>query len=1098
MKKKKPRYKKGRVKKALKRVNKQTGGLPNNLTPEQLEQMLMARNAQKKKKTPNTTQAAIAYDPTKGYKKGQTVDAGEGVIFKAKTDVKAGTAGLGNTERWERVQPALNPMQRNTATTPVKTTESNVISTQGTPTTTTSEIPPKPKRGDPGFGPGKEGYDRFQVALAQWSALYDPNFNPLTFYQQQVNQQNQTDDSVGDPTGSLDPSTSTDTTTTDEEVKIPDTDIIRTGLPADAPTGIEITPPEPLTAEQQAAITRDVTKTAVGDVSSQEIKRLQDVAAGIGPGADPVQQRFARERLAQYGISAVNAIQQLGEAPTAEAGTVTATTPEATTVTDTAQGTLQSKFAKDPTGRDLAETYEADQATAADAQEAVGIVSEGATAQEPVGAIAPEVDTATRARQDEEAALARDAELKEDQRSQVGQVDFREDINLSPTSEAEKQTRDGITDNTFAEREASQIIERVGFEAAQRRTVTGEAAKGEAATMVAQVGELPPQIAAAIVENPASVTAAVDNEAVEVQAAIASLPTEALVSSQMETLLAGMDEGVTPTWARPAVAQVEAMMAQRGLTASTVARDSLFNAIVQTALPIAQSNAQALQQRAAQNLSNQQQANMSTATLDMQRRMANLSNQQTAGSQTAQLAQQMSTLQSQFRQQAVLTTAEQQQQIRVQNLANQQDAAKTQAQLDQQTASQNLGNEQQIELADLQYLNATEKDQMSAVQQQRLAEMQLGADFLSKNAAFKQQMDLANLSTEQQTRLANLSALNAADRDNLSAAQQTELANLNMKLQTNIAEGKIAQAMGIAQLNVDQQRAITNAATVARIDLTKFTTEQQVELANSKFMQTATLTDFSARQQSALQDATTLAQMDMQTADLLTKTRISNANNFLQMDLANLSNAQQANMLDAQMAQQTALSNQAATNASLQFNATSQNQVNQFMTAQANQMQQFNATQMNAMKQFNATETNRMAAVNAGNQLQASVLSAQLSTDVSKFNTQIETQREQWNAANAQAVEQSNINWRRQSNTADTAAANAANQQNVQNAFNLTSLEQSQTWQQLRDEANYLRQAYENEQQRKAQLYATALGNEEGVYGKTSSSLSSLIENIID
>ena len=49
-------------------------------------------------------------------------------------------------------------------------------------------------------------------------------------------------------------------------------------------------------------------------------------------------------------------------------------------------------------------------------------------------------------------------------------------------------------------------------------------------------------------------------------------------------------------------------MAQRGLSTSTVGRDALFNAIIQSALPMAQSNAQALQQRATQNLSNQQQA----------------------------------------------------------------------------------------------------------------------------------------------------------------------------------------------------------------------------------------------------------------------------------------------------------------------------------------------------------------------------------------------------------------------------------------------------------------------------------------------------------
>ena len=44
--------------------------------------------------------------------------------------------------------------------------------------------------------------------------------------------------------------------------------------------------------------------------------------------------------------------------------------------------------------------------------------------------------------------------------------------------------------------------------------------------------------------------------------------------------------------------------------------------------------------------------------------------------------------------------------------------------------------------------------------------------------------------------------------------------------------------------------------------------------------------------------------------------------------------------------------------------------------------------------------------------------------------------------------------------------------------FNLTSQELTQVWQQLRDEAAYIRQAFENEKQRKAQLTATAIGNE--------------------
>ena len=76
---------------------------------------------------------------------------------------------------------------------------------------------------------------------------------------------------------------------------------------------------------------------------------------------------------------------------------------------------------------------------------------------------------------------------------------------------------------------------------------------------------------------------------------IEGLPQEALVSNQLDSLLSGIEEGEIPAWARPAVASVESMLAQRGMEASTVGRDALFNAIITSAMPMAQSNAQAIQ-----------------------------------------------------------------------------------------------------------------------------------------------------------------------------------------------------------------------------------------------------------------------------------------------------------------------------------------------------------------------------------------------------------------------------------------------------------------------------------------------------------------------
>ena len=81
-------------------------------------------------------------------------------------------------------------------------------------------------------------------------------------------------------------------------------------------------------------------------------------------------------------------------------------------------------------------------------------------------------------------------------------------------------------------------------------------------------------------------------------------------------------------------------------------------------------------------------------------------------------------------------------------------------------------------------------------------------------------------------------------------------------------------------------------------------------------------------------------------------------------------------------------------------------------------------------------------------------------------------------AANAQAIEQSNVEWRRKANTIDTAAQNAVNQQNAQNTFAITQQAQSQIWQEVRDQATreYSRELTRDE--RAISMANTALGSE--------------------
>lgn len=842
------------------------------------------------------------------------------------------------------------------------------------------------------------------------------------------------------------------------------------------------------------------------------------------------------------------------------------------------------------------------------------------------------------------------------------------------------------------------------FQATTKQFATQELRETAAIEMLTVVAELPEDVAKQVSQDPAQYDGATDtDEATKVASKIAALPAEALVSTQMETLIAGMETGEVPAWAKPAVAAIDARMAQRGLSASTVGRDALFNAIIQSALPIATANAQALQQRAAQNLSMEQQNAVTFAQNEMTLRMQNLANTQTAASQSAAMAQEMIVKNVLFEQQQIAQRNQEQQQINLQNIQNQQRVADQAAQFAQQNAlaefteqsrqdyellkakiadvstalnvdeqmrlkqyeaqiSKSVANaqlKQDMEKAnlnaslsyDLQRLteqNAAAKDTMTAENQERLVELQTLVDFRKTNVAMSQQMDMANLSNNQQIemavlqnkaqvdavnfteanrlRLAELNAIiarqvrvaelnqrigevnldasvkleltelseaNATARANMSVEQQTRLANLNtlvdfkktqaqltqqMELanlsneqqvriavlsdratadQQNFTEAnrfelqrlttaaqilssneqlrlnadmarlsteekvalanltaqnqfdatsmsaentaelqryekqmaaaqvnaQLAQQMGLQELSNAQQTAMFNAQVNSNLDFKAFDAAQQVELANSAFMQTMTINEFNAEQQAAIQNATMLTQVNLAGADQATKLAVTNASNFLQMNMANLSNKQQVAVLNAQIEQQRLINNVSAKNAAAQFSAANQQQADLFMANLGVEIEKYNTSAMIAREQFNATEKNRQAAIDAGNELEAARLTAQLKTDISKFNAQQELAREQWNAANAQAVEQSNVQWRRQANLADTAAQNAANQQNAQIAFNLTSQEQTQLWQQLRDDAAYIRQSYENKEQRNAQLLATAIGNEKVVTG---------------
>ena len=163
-------------------------------------------------------------------------------------------------------------------------------------------------------------------------------------------------------------------------------------------------------------------------------------------------------------------------------------------------------------------------------------------------------------------------------------------------------------------------------------TVTGTSITAPTAQTAAQytasqaLSQVPTMAAATgTVSQPMTgVTGTITSDAT-VQGQLASL------QSEVETALASGNP--LPVWARGAAKATNAAMANRGLSASSMAAEALAEGIMQSAIPIAAQDAATYKQMIFQNLSNNQQAAITNAQSYLKMDMANLSNRQQANLQ---------------------------------------------------------------------------------------------------------------------------------------------------------------------------------------------------------------------------------------------------------------------------------------------------------------------------------------------------------------------------------------------------------------------------------------------------------------------------------
>jgi len=327
----------------------------------------------------------------------------------------------------------------------------------------------------------------------------------------------------------------------------------------------------------------------------------------------------------------------------------------------------------------------------------------------------------------------------------------------------------------------------------------------------------------------------------QVQAATATPSTQATVQGQLASLTANFDAANPPAWAAGAMRNATAAMAARGLGASSLAGQAIVQATLESALPIAQADAQVVAQFEAQNLSNRQQRAMLSA-------------------------QQRATFIGQEFDQAFQT--------RVQNSARIGDIA-----------NMNFTAEQQVQLENSRAVNTMNLNNLSNSQAMVIAEASALAN-----------MDLSNLNNRQQAAVNNAQSFMQLDMANLSNRQQTELLKAQQRTQSLFTDQAATNAS--RQFNATSQNQVDQFFSNLGQQAAQFNATQSNAQAQFNAGQVNTVERFNAemnnqRDQFNAQNQTVIAQSNAQwrrqlaTADTAAVNRANEVNATALLDISN-------------------------------------------------------------------------------------------------------------------------------------------------------------------------------------------------------------------
>ena len=316
------------------------------------------------------------------------------------------------------------------------------------------------------------------------------------------------------------------------------------------------------------------------------------------------------------------------------------------------------------------------------------------------------------------------------------------------------------------------------------------------------------------------------------EAATGQPSSNATVQGQLGQLMEDFEGTNPPPWAAGALRKAAAMMASRGLSASSMAGQAAVQAAMEAAMPIANADAQTFARFESQNLSNRQQAAMFAAE------------------------QRSKFLGLEFTQEF---------QTKVANAAKISDIANMNFTAEQQVALENARLAQSVDLANLQAANAKVLADAAALTQLDITNLTNQQQAQVKNAETFLKMDLTNLGYEQQDKIfkaqatvnamiSDQAATNASKQFNAASENQTAqfMANLQAQIETFNAE----QYNAMNQFNTGQINAMAQFNTGLEAARAQFNATNSLVIAqsNAQWAQSYTLAD-NAAQNAANRDA---------------------------------------------------------------------------------------------------------------------------------------------------------------------------------------------------------------------------------------------------